>query len=95
MNSISPPRRLEDVTDVELVDEVLLRLGGRPAGIEATEVDRGEIVASAISDAAADYSERLTRIEGFVNGFRNVPYAVQWFEHVGQPILKMARGEKL
>lgn len=78
------------------IAEVMHRLADRAdkaANTKPVEIDRGEILASAVSDAAAEYSERLARIEGFVSGFRNVPDAVKWFEHVGQPILNMARGK--
>lgn len=77
------------------IAEVFHSLADRADKVAAdpVEIDRGEILASAVSDAADEYSERLARIEGFVSGFRHAPNAAVWFEHVGQPILNMVRGK--
>nr|WP_143545627.1 hypothetical protein [Rhodococcus sp. 06-1059B-a] len=75
------------------IAEVFHKLADRAEadGVDHTPVDRGDL----ISDQAAEYSERLDRIQDFVLGFRNVPGAAQWFENVGEPILKITRGAKL
>ncbi|OZE98112.1 hypothetical protein CH299_18050 [Rhodococcus sp. 14-2686-1-2] len=69
--------------------EVFHRLADRAEPTEPVEIDRGDF----ISDQAGEYTDRLTRIETFVLGFRHVPEAQQWFDNVGIPILDMAKGK--
>lgn len=87
---------LDDAEKAAGIAELLHRLADRAdwtAG-QRTPVATGENYASLVSDAAAEYSERLDRIQQFVIGFRNVPGSESWFEKIAKPILKMAAGEK-
>ncbi|OZF05218.1 hypothetical protein CH302_00925 [Rhodococcus sp. 15-2388-1-1a] len=89
---------IDDATQTAQLAAALHSLADRAdkaVDAEPVEIDRGEILASAVSDAAAEYSERLTRIQDFVFGFKNVPHAEQWWQSIGVPIVKMAAGEKL